>query len=105
MVGSTKTMADSVSNNTSAAVSISSIQGLNSGFQVTGLTLPTSLAAGQTLPFSVQFKPTASGNPAVTISFLDANGQSLAAVSATAAAETAGQLAPVSAASYSAALR
>jgi hypothetical protein len=94
MVGSTKTMADSVSNNTSAAVSISSIQGLNSGFQVTGLTLPTSLAAGQTLPFSVQFKPTASGNPSVTISFLDANGQPLAAVSATATAETVGQLAP-----------
>ena len=94
MVGSTKTMSDSVSNNTSAAVSVNSIQGLSSGFQVTGVTLPTSLAAGQTLPFSVQFKPTASGNPSVTISFLDANGQPLAAVSATATAQTPGQLVP-----------
>jgi hypothetical protein len=94
MVGSSKTLSDSVANNTSAAVSINSIQGLSSGFQVTGVTLPTSLAAGQTMPFSVQFKPTASGDPSVTISFLNASAQPVVAVSATGTAETAGQLAP-----------
>jgi len=43
-IGSSKTVADTLSNNTSAAITISSIQGLGSGFSVTGITVPLVLA-------------------------------------------------------------
>jgi hypothetical protein len=74
-IGSSKTVADTLSNNTSAAITISSIQGLGSGFSVTGMTLPLVLAAGQSVSFSVEFQPTAAGNPSTTISFDGQNGQ------------------------------
>ncbi len=82
-VGSTKTLSDSVTNNTAAGVTISSVQGLASGFQITGVTMPLTLAAGQSAAFSIQFKPTSSGTPAVSISFRDSTGQSVASFSAT----------------------
>jgi hypothetical protein len=53
-IGSSKTLPDSITNSTSSSVTISSIQGLGSGFQVTGITSPLLLAAGQTASFSVQ---------------------------------------------------
>ncbi len=82
-VGSTKTLSDSVTNNTASAVTISSVQGLASGFQITGLTLPVALTAGQSASFSIQFKPTSGGTPSVTLSFRDPNGQSVVSFSAT----------------------
>ncbi|MGO9402181.1 MAG: choice-of-anchor D domain-containing protein, partial [Terriglobales bacterium] len=93
-IGSSKTLSDTISNNTSSAVTISSIQGLGSGFQVTGITTPLSLAAGQTASFNVQFQPTAAGDPTVTISFDGPNAQPYASLSASATAVTLGQLSP-----------
>src|SRR5271157_4780699 len=46
-IGSSKTMPDTITNGTSSSITISSIQGMVSGFQVTGMTLPLVLAAGQ----------------------------------------------------------
>jgi hypothetical protein len=93
-IGSSKTLSDTISNNTSSAVTISSIQGLGSGFQVTGITAPMTLAAGQTASFSVQFQPTAPGDPTVTISFDGPNAQPYASLSASATAVTLGMLSP-----------
>lgn len=95
-VGSTKTLTDSVTNNTASAVTINSVQGLASGFQITGVTLPFTLTAGQSASFSIQFKPTSSGAASITISLRDPNGQSLVSFSATGtgtAAATAGPMA------------
>jgi hypothetical protein len=91
-IGSSKTLSDTISNNTSSAVTISSIQGLGSGFQVTGITPPLLLAAGQTASFSVQFQPAATGDPTVTISFDGPNAQPYASLSASATAVTLGKL-------------
>jgi Abnormal spindle-like microcephaly-assoc'd, ASPM-SPD-2-Hydin len=93
-IGSSKTLSDTISNNTSSAVTISSVQGLGSGFQVTGMTAPMTLAAGQTASFSVQFQPTATGDPTVTISFNGPNTQPYASLSASATAVTLGVLSP-----------
>ena len=91
-VGSSPTMPDSISNNTSSSVTVSSITGLGSGFQVTGITLPLVLAAGQTASFNVQFRPSAPGTPSVTISFEDPSAQTLVSLSASANAVVAGTL-------------
>ena len=93
-IGGSKTLSDTILNNTSSAVTISSIQGLGSGFQVTGITPPTTLAAGQTASFSVKFQPTGTGDPTTTISFDGPNAQPYASLSASATAVTAGKLSP-----------
>ena len=92
-IGSSKTLPDALTNNTSAAVTISSIQGLGSGFTLTGITVPLVLAAGQSAPFNVTYQPTTAGDPTTTISFVAPNAQALASLSATATAVTPGTLA------------
>ncbi len=69
IVNTTSTLGDTITNNTTSSVTIASIQGLTSEFQVNGLTLPVTLAAGQVTSFSVVFQPTAVGDPTITISF------------------------------------
>ncbi|MGD0510146.1 MAG: choice-of-anchor D domain-containing protein, partial [Terriglobales bacterium] len=93
-IGSSKTLPDTITNNTSSAVTISSIQGLGSGFQITGITAPLSLAAGQSASFNVQFQSTSTGDPTATISFDGPNAQAYASLSASATAVTLGTLSP-----------
>jgi hypothetical protein len=91
-VGSSPTLSDSISNNTASSVTVSSISGLGSGFQITGLTLPLVIAAGQTAAFTVRFQPAAPGTPSVTVSFEDPNAQTIVSLSVSANAVTAGAL-------------
>jgi hypothetical protein len=93
-IGDSKILPDTLSNNTSSAVTISSIQGLGPAFQVTGVTLPIVLAAGQNAPFSVQFQPTDPGNPTTTIAFNGTNAQPYVSLSASGTAVTRGKLSP-----------
>ncbi len=93
-IGSSKTLPDTITNNTSSSVTISSIQGLGFGFHVTGITLPLLLSVGQTASFNVQFQPTASGNPTVTISFDGPNAQPIVSLSASGDGVTQGTLTP-----------
>lgn len=94
VIGSTKTLSNTISNNTSSAITISSAQGLGSGFQVSGVTMPLTVAAGQTVSFNVQFKPTATGNPSLTISFKDPNSQGVVSFTVSGQGVTIGQLSP-----------
>src|SRR5208283_1168968 len=91
-VGSSATLADTISNNTSSSVTVSSIAGLGSGFQVTGITLPLVLAAGQNTPFNVTFQPAAPGDPSVTIAFESQNAQTIVSLVASGNAVAAGTL-------------
>jgi hypothetical protein len=93
-IGASKAVSDTLTNNTSSEITISSIQGLASGFQVTGITLPLVLAAGQTAQFGVEFQPTDPGTPAITIAFAGANGRPYVSLSATGNAVTIGRLLP-----------
>jgi hypothetical protein len=93
-IGTNKTLPDTITNGTSSSVTISSIQGLGSGFAITGLATPMTLAAGQSASFDVQFQSTGAGDPTVTISFDGPSAQSYVSLSATATAETLGTLSP-----------
>ena len=63
-IGGSKSMLDTITNNTTAPVIISTIQGSAAGFQVTGISTPLTLMAGQTASFNVRFKPAGAGDPA-----------------------------------------
>ena len=92
-VGTTKTISDTLTNGTSSPITISSIVGLGSGFQITGVAVPLTVAAGQSVSFNVQFSPVNSGDPTITIGFDTQSSQTpVVSVNATGTAVTAGQL-------------
>ncbi|MGE5054665.1 MAG: choice-of-anchor D domain-containing protein [Acidobacteriota bacterium] len=64
------------------SVAISSASSSNSAFTVSGITLPLTIVAGQSVPFTVTFKPTVSGTISGKISFLN-SGSVLASESMT----------------------
>lgn len=92
-VGSSKSLQDTLTNNSTSSVTISGITGSSASLQVIGLTQPQVLAAGQSAAFTVQYKPSASGNLSQTLSFLGANSEVLAAITATGTAASGGVLA------------
>lgn len=51
------------------SVTLSSVSSSNSAFTVGGLTLPVTLTAGQSLPFTVSFAPTGTATASANISF------------------------------------
>lgn len=67
-IGTTQTQNGSVTAS-GGSVTLSSTSSSNSAFILAGLTLPVTLSAGQSLPFTVTFAPTASGTASANISF------------------------------------
>jgi hypothetical protein len=54
---------------TTASVAISSVGMSSSEFSLSGITLPLTIAAGQSVPFTLTFSPQASGSASATLSF------------------------------------
>lgn len=68
-LGSAKSMSLALTNaGTSAAIQISQVTALGSGFTVAGLTLPVNLAAGHSITLSVDFAPTSAGSTSGNLS-------------------------------------
>ena len=69
-VSSSKTLSETVTNTGGTSVTISQVSVSGSGFSVSGISAPVTLAAGQSASFNVLFSPTAagavSGNVAIT---------------------------------------
>ena len=91
-VGTNKNIQDTLTNGTASSVTISSIQGLNGTLQVTGISLPLVVPAGQSSSFNVQFKPNAPGTTSATLSYMGDGGQSLASLKVVGQAVAQGQL-------------
>jgi len=68
-VGSSQTQNGSVSAS-GGSVTLSSTTSSNSQFTIGGLTFPLTIAAGQSVPFTVTFSPMAGGSTSTNISFL-----------------------------------
>ena len=62
LVGSKQTLSESLTNSGGTSVTVTQANTTGSSFSVTGISLPLTLAAGQTQPFSVTFTPTAAGS-------------------------------------------
>jgi hypothetical protein len=74
-VGTIQTQSGSVTA-TGGGLTLSSVGSSSSAFTVAGLTLPVTLAAGQSVPFTVTFAPTAAGSASANISFIASNSTS-----------------------------
>jgi hypothetical protein len=68
VVGSSKTLTETLTNSGGASVTISAAAASGTGFSMSGLTLPLTLNAGQSTSFSVQFAPTTAGGVTGNIS-------------------------------------
>ena len=92
-VGQGQTLSETLTNSGSSSVTVSQASFSGSGFTITGLSLPLTLAAGQSAAFSVTFKPQSSGpvSSALTLTSDASNGA--LAVPITGSGVTAGALA------------
>ena len=71
IVGQSGTQSVKLTNSGNSSVTINLATVAGNGFGITGLSLPTTLTAGQSLTFTAQFAPTASGAAAGSITFTD----------------------------------
>ena len=91
--GSSQTLMETLSNTGSASVTVSGVSMSNGSFTANGLTLPTTLAGGQSLTFGVVFSPTASGTISGTLAILSNASNSQLNIGLSGTGATAGQLA------------
>jgi len=61
-IGTSQSQSDTLSNTGTGSLTITQAAVTGTGYSTTGLTLPLTLAAGQTTTFSVAFKPTSGGS-------------------------------------------
>jgi hypothetical protein len=94
-VGGSKALQDSITNSTAASVTIASVSGATPSFQVSGISFPLVLAAGQSSSFSVQFQPSAIGQQSQTLQFLGTGAQSYASLAVSGTGVAPGALAVV----------
>lgn len=67
-VGSSATQNFTLTNSGSASVTVSQVSVSNGSFSIVGLTLPVTIAAGQSATVQLQFAPQAAGSAAATVS-------------------------------------
>ena len=86
--GTSATQSVTISNKGNSSVSISQISATGTSFKTSGITLPVSLAAGQSTSFSLTFAPTSTGNfpGSVTVVSNATNSPLVVALSGTGAA-------------------
>lgn len=68
LVGSSGTVPVTLTNSGTASVTISAASASGNGFSISGLTVPTTLSAGQNTTFDVKFAPTTSGSASGSVS-------------------------------------
>src|SRR5580698_7596010 len=71
IVGQSGTQSVKLTNSGNSSVTINLATLAGNGFGMTGLSLPTTLAGGQSLSFNVQFAPTTSGAASGSVTFTD----------------------------------
>ena len=91
-VGSRQTLSAALTNSGGSSVTVSQASVSGSGFAISGLNLPVTLAAGQSAAFSVTFNPQSGGAASGTVSFASDASNGTLAVPLTASAATAGTL-------------
>ena len=67
--GNGQTLSATLTNSGGSSVTVSQASVSGSGFALSGINLPVTLAAGQSVPFSVTFNPQSSGSASGTLAF------------------------------------
>jgi len=77
-VNQSKTLSETVTNNGGSTVTVSQVSATGTGYSVSGVTVPFTLAAGASKSFNVVFSPTTAGSPTGTLTVTsDASNPSL----------------------------
>jgi hypothetical protein len=92
-VNSTNTLSETLTNTGGTSVTVTQANVSGTGFKVTGLTLPLTLAAGQSFTFGTVFAPTSGGSATGSISVISDAANSTLTISMVGTATVAGQLA------------
>ncbi len=69
-VGNKQTLSESLTNSSTSSITVSQASATGSGFSFSGLTVPRTIAAGQSATFNVSFAPTKNGNSSGSISII-----------------------------------
>jgi Abnormal spindle-like microcephaly-assoc'd, ASPM-SPD-2-Hydin len=67
-LGTRKTINEVLTNRSSAAITIAKVSVVGSGFRVSGLSIPSTLAVGQSYTFSISFSPQVAGSQPGSVS-------------------------------------
>jgi Abnormal spindle-like microcephaly-assoc'd, ASPM-SPD-2-Hydin len=70
LVGSNQTLSETLTNSGGSSVTVTQVNATGTGFSVSGLSLPLTLPAGGSQPFSVIFAPSAVGNSSGNLAIL-----------------------------------
>jgi hypothetical protein len=92
-VGNTKTLSETVTNSGGSSVTLSQATVAGGGFGISGLTLPLTLAAGQSVTFTVTFAPQSAGSASGSISISSNASNSTMTISLAGSGTAQGQLA------------
>ena len=90
--GSSASLTETLTNSGGTSVTISAASTTGSGFSLSGLTLPATLTAGQSLSFSAKFSPTAGGSVTGNLAITSSAGNSTLNVPLIGTGITPGQL-------------
>src|ERR1700756_906332 len=70
VVGSSKTLADTITNTSTTSVTISGAKVSNAQYQISGIVSPLVLAPGQSASLTITFRPSTAGKPSGTIAIM-----------------------------------
>ena len=70
-VGKKKSVSNTLTNFKASSITVVSIAGLDTDFQISGISLPLTLNSGQSAQFTVEFQPSKVGNLTKTVQFGD----------------------------------
>ena len=92
-VGNTKTLSEAVTNTGGSSVTLSQATVVGTGFSISGLSLPLTLAAGQSVTFAATFAPQSAGSASANISVSSNASNSTMTISLAGSGTAQGQLA------------
>jgi Abnormal spindle-like microcephaly-assoc'd, ASPM-SPD-2-Hydin len=93
-LGNKLTLSESLTNTGGSSLTVTQVNPTGTGFSVSGLSLPLTLPAGESQPFSVTFTPQASGTVSGNLAIVNTGSVPTVNVGLTGGSQTAGVLTP-----------
>jgi hypothetical protein len=93
-VGYKQTLSETLTNTGGSSLTVTQVNATGTGFSVSGLTLPLTLPAGQSQPFSVTFTPQSAGTASGNLAIVNTGSVATVNIALSGGAQTAGVITP-----------
>lgn len=93
-LGSKTTLSETLTNTGGSSLTVSQVNTTGTGFSISGLTLPLTLAAGQSQPFSVTYTPQSAGTVSGNLAIINTGATSTVNVPLSGGSQSAGVITP-----------